>query len=60
MASDRSRSPGGHKGKGNDNKNEMAEFGDNFLALWAKHVEPKMEQKNKEERQLQEKTNREF
>ena len=41
-ANDRSRSP-----KAGD-KGEVAELDEKFVELWAKHVEPKMLEKNKE------------
>ena len=48
--SPRSRSPVGAMGKGKDNKKDekMAELDENFIALWAKHVEPQMVKKNQE------------
>ena len=46
LASDRSRSPAGSKGDGN--KEDVCELDEKFLVLWAKHVEPKMSEKNKE------------
>ena len=43
---DRSRSPAGSKGDGI--KGADVELDEKFLALWSKHVEPKMVEKNKE------------
>ena len=44
--SPRSRSPAGAMGKGKDCKN--TDLDENFVALWAKHVEPKMAKKNED------------
>ena len=44
--SPRSRSPAGAMGKGKGS--QMVELDDNFVALWAKHVEPKMAKENQE------------
>ena len=35
-------------GKGKEKQNDLSELDENFLALWAKHIEPKLEAKNKE------------
>ena len=44
--SPRSRSPAGAMGKGKESK--FSELDDSFVALWAKHVEPKMAKKNQD------------